>query len=96
MREGVERGVMELEQREMEVGVAWESMREEAGRVREQLHAGVERALEEVIRFKVHIQKGLEEFEGWVGDEVEAELVGDVGLDGADDDADKEKDDVFE
>ena len=79
MREGVERGVLELEQREMEVGVAWEGMREEAGRVREQLHAGVERALEEVIRFKVHVQKGLEEFEGWVGDEVEAELVGDVG-----------------
>lgn len=79
MREGVERGVLELEQREMEVGVAWEGMREEAGRVREQLHAGVERALEEVIRFKVHVQKGLEEFEGWVGDEVEAELVGDAG-----------------
>lgn len=84
MREGVERGVLELEQREMEVGVAWEGMREEAGRVREQLHAGVERALEEVIRFKVHVQKGLEEFEGWVGDEVEAELVGDVGANAAD------------
>ena len=84
MREGVERGVLELEQREMEVGVAWEGMREEAGRVREQLHAGVERALEEVIRFKVHVQKGLEEFEGWVGDEVEAELVGDVGANAED------------
>ena len=84
MREGVERGVMELEQREMEVGVAWEGMREEAGRVREQLHAGVERALEEVIRFKVHVQKGLEEFEGWVGDEVEAELVGDAAGNGED------------
>jgi len=84
MREGVERGVLELEQREMEVGVAWEGMREEAGRVREQLHAGVERALEEVIRFKVHVQKGLEEFEGWVGDEVEAELVGDVGVNAED------------
>lgn len=85
MREGVERGVMELEQREMEVTVAWEAMREEAGKLREQLHAGVERALEEVIRFKVHVQKGLEEFEGWVGDEVEAELVGDAGAGGGDD-----------
>jgi kinetochore protein NDC80 len=76
MREGLEKGVLELEQREMEVGVAWESMREEAGRVREELHGQVERALEEVIRFKVHVQKGLEEFEGWVGEEVEAELMG--------------------
>lgn len=77
MREGLERGVVELEQREMEVQVAWESMREEAARVREELHSGVERCLEDVIRFKVHIQKGLEEFEGWVGEEVEVELLGD-------------------
>jgi kinetochore protein NDC80 len=77
MREGLERGVVELEQREMEVGVAWEAMREEAARVREELHSGIERCLEDVIRFKVHVQKGLEEFEGWVGDEVELELLGD-------------------
>ncbi|KAL2408687.1 putative kinetochore protein ndc80 [Exophiala dermatitidis] len=85
MREGLERGVVELEQREIEVQVAWESMREEAARVREELHSGVERCLEDVIRFKVHIQKGLEEFEGWVGEEVELELLGDemedMGLD---------------
>ncbi|KAK5428415.1 kinetochore-associated Ndc80 complex subunit ndc80 [Exophiala xenobiotica] len=89
MREGLERGVVELEQREMEVGVAWESMREEAARVREELHSGVERCLEDVIRFKVHVQKGLEEFEGWVGEEVEVELLGDemdgLELDGKDD-----------
>jgi kinetochore protein NDC80 len=96
MREGVARGVMELEQREMEVGVAWESMREEAGRVREQLHAGVERALEEVIRFKVHVQKGLEEFEGWVGDEVEAELVGDTDVGGVEHGMDGEKGEAFD
>lgn len=77
MREQLERGVVELEQREMEVQVAWESMREEAARVREDLHSGIERCLEDVIRFKVHVQKGLEEFEGWVGEEVEAELLGD-------------------
>lgn len=87
MREGLERGVVELEQREMEVQVAWEAMREEAARVREDLHSGIEKMLEEVIRFKVHIQKGLEEFEGWVGEEVEGELLGgeeeeDAGGDG--------------
>jgi len=85
MREGLERGVVELEQREMESQVAWESMREEASRVREELHSGIERCLEDVIRFKVHVQKGLEEFEGWVTEEVEVELLGDefgdMGLD---------------
>lgn len=81
MREGLEKGVLEMEQREMEVQVAWEGMREEAGKVREQLHGQVERALEEVVRFKMHVQRGLEEFEGWVAEEVEAELVGDDGLD---------------
>ncbi|KIW46787.1 uncharacterized protein PV06_02424 [Exophiala oligosperma] len=91
MREGLERGVVELEQREMEVGVAWESMREEAARVREELHSGIERCLEDVIRFKVHVQKGLEEFEGWVGEEVEVELLGDE-MDGMDLDG-KKKDD---
>jgi kinetochore protein NDC80 len=96
MREGVERGVMELEQREMEVGVAWEGMREEAGRVREQLHAGVERALEDVIRFKVHVQKGLEDFEGWVGDQVDSESVGDGAVAGTAEDGDGDGGEVFE
>ncbi|ETI25361.1 hypothetical protein G647_02133 [Cladophialophora carrionii CBS 160.54] len=77
MREGLARGVVELEQREMEVHIAYEYMREESARVREELHGGIERLLEDVIRFKVHVQKGLEEFEGWVGEEVEVELLGD-------------------
>ena len=77
MREGLERGVVELEQREMEVQLAYEGMREESARVREELHGGIEKLLEDVIRFKVHVQKGLEEFEGWVGEEVEVELLGD-------------------
>lgn len=96
MREGLERGVVELEQREMEVGVAWEAMREEASRVREELHGGIERCLEDVIRFKVHVQKGLEEFEGWVGEEVEVELLGDdveaMALDDRDRDHDRADD----
>lgn len=77
MREGLEKGVVELEQREMEVQLAYEAMREESARVREELHGGIEKLLEDVIRFKVHVQKGLEEFEGWVGEEVEVELLGD-------------------
>jgi kinetochore protein NDC80 len=78
MRGDLERGVVELEQREMEVGLSWEAMQEEAGRIREELHSGIERILEEVVNFKVHVQKGLEEFEGWVTEEVEGELEGEV------------------
>ncbi|KIW80575.1 hypothetical protein Z517_07191 [Fonsecaea pedrosoi CBS 271.37] len=77
MREGLEKGVLELEQRELEVQLAYEGMREESARVREELHGGIEKLLEDVIRFKVHVRKGLEEFEGWVGEEVELELLGD-------------------
>ena len=95
MRADMEKGVLELEQKEMEVGVAYERMREEASKVQEDLHGQVERALEEIIKFKVHIQKGLEEFEGWVVDEVQAEL--DVGDDVGETDAAAQADgEVFE
>lgn len=73
MRDGLERGVRELEVREMEVGVAWDNMVSEAERVREELHGGIERILEDVVRFKLHVKGGLELFEGWVGEEVEVE-----------------------
>lgn len=76
MRDGLERGVVELEQREMEVQLAYEGMRVEAERVREEVHGGVERILEDVVRFKLRIKEGLEVFEGWVGEEVEGELLG--------------------
>ena len=77
MRDGLERGVLELEQREMEVQLAWEGMKTEADRVREEVHGGVERILEDVVKFKLHIKEGLEVFEGWVGEEVEGELMED-------------------
>lgn len=76
MRDGLERGVLELEQREIEVMLAWEGMKSESERVREELHGGVERLLEDVVRFKLRIREGLEVFEGWVGEEVEKELEG--------------------
>ena len=85
MRDGLERGVIELEQQEMEVQLAWEGMKQEADRVREELHGGVERILEDIVRFKLHVKEGLEDFEGWVGKEVEEELLED-GTDFAADD----------
>ena len=74
MREGLNRGAVEMEQKELEATLAWEQMQDEAGQIREQLHADVEKMLEEVVNFKVHVQKGLEEFENTVGMEVEEEL----------------------
>lgn len=65
---------LRLEQAEMEALMAWEGMQVKAGGLREGLHRGVEAVLEDVVRFKVRVQRGLEEFEGWVGGEVEAEL----------------------
>lgn len=73
MRDGLEKELRDLESREMEAGVAWDNMVSEAERVREELHGGVERILEDVVRFKLHVKGGLEVFEGWVGEEVEAE-----------------------
>ncbi|KAK5097885.1 kinetochore-associated Ndc80 complex subunit ndc80 [Lithohypha guttulata] len=74
MRDGLEKGVLELEQREMEVQIVWEGMTQEADRVRDELHGGVERILEDVVKFKLHVKEGLEVFEGWAMKEVEEEL----------------------
>ena len=42
---------------------------------REELHTEIERILNDVIKFKVHIQKSLEDYEGFVLEEVEGELL---------------------
>lgn len=81
LREGVSSGILELERREMECQVAWEGMQEQAGQVREDLHTGVERMLEEVVRFKLHVQTSLEAWERGVMEEVELELEGEAGED---------------
>lgn len=42
--------------------------------LREELHTEVEKMLNDTIRFKVHIQKNLEEYEEFVSIEVDNEL----------------------
>jgi kinetochore protein NDC80 len=44
--------------------------------LREELHTEIERMLNDIIKFKVHIQKNLEDYEGFVVEEVEQELGG--------------------
>lgn len=47
-----------------------------ANALREELHTEIEKMLNDIIKFKVHIQKNLEDYEGFVVDEVENELGG--------------------
>ena len=52
-----------------------------ANTLREELHTEIERMLNDIIKFKVHIQKSLEDYEGFVVEEVEQELGGEEPLD---------------
>jgi kinetochore protein NDC80 len=45
-----------------------------ANALREELHTEVERMLNDVIKFKVHVQKNLEDYEGFVADELDQEM----------------------
>lgn len=42
--------------------------------LREELHTEIDKMLNEVIKFKIHIQKNLDDYESFVTDEVEDEL----------------------
>lgn len=50
-----------------------------ANALREELHTEIEHMLNDIIKFKVHVQKSLEDYEGFVVEEVEAELGGEDG-----------------
>lgn len=45
-----------------------------ANSIREELHTEIEKILNDVIKFKVHIQQSLENYEGFVDQEVKTEL----------------------
>ena len=45
-----------------------------ANSLREELHTEIEKILNDVIKFKVHIQQSLENYEGFVDQEVKTEL----------------------
>ncbi len=42
--------------------------------MREELHTEIEKILNDVIKFKVHVQQNLENYEAFVDQEVKAEL----------------------
>jgi kinetochore protein NDC80 len=45
-----------------------------ANSLREELHTEIDKILNDVIKFKVHVQQNLENYEGFVDQEVKAEL----------------------
>lgn len=54
----------------------YEQLTLRANALREELHTEIERMLNDIIKFKVHVQKSLEDYEGFVVEEVEQELGG--------------------
>lgn len=54
----------------------YEQLKLRAESLREELHTEIEKILNDVIKFKVHIQKNLEDYEEFARDELEKELGG--------------------
>ncbi|PWY87842.1 HEC/Ndc80p family protein [Aspergillus sclerotioniger CBS 115572] len=92
MRATLSESVQLMEQREMNTNIEYEQLTLRANALREELHTNVESMLNDVIRFKVHVQKGLEDYESFVVDEVEQELGGDSQF--ADEDVDMEAEEL--
>jgi kinetochore protein NDC80 len=57
--------------------IRYEQLTLKANALREELHTEIERMLNDIIKFKVHVQKNLEDYESFVADELEKELVPD-------------------
>jgi len=64
-----------------DVFLRYEQLTLRADALREQLHTEIEKMLNDIIKFKVHVQKSLEDYEGFVVEEVEQELAGEGGVD---------------
>lgn len=54
----------------------YEQLTLRANSLREELHTEIEKMLNDIIKFKVHVQKSLEDYESFVADEVQQEVYG--------------------
>ena len=70
LRLGMNSGVLSLDQRLQSVTIEWDQLQHAVDALRQELHGEVERALNDIIKFKVHIQEGLGEFEKRLEEEV--------------------------
>ncbi|KAF2281584.1 HEC/Ndc80p family protein-like protein [Westerdykella ornata] len=71
MRSNLGDNVQLMVQREMAVNIEYEQLTLRANALREELHTEIERMLDDIVRFKLHIQRSLEEYEQFIADEVE-------------------------
>ncbi|KAM0331714.1 hypothetical protein ACHAQA_003393 [Verticillium albo-atrum] len=74
MRGSLSESVQLMEQREMNTSIEYEQLVLRANSLREELHTEIDRMLNDVIKFKIHVQKNLDDYEGFVADELEKEL----------------------
>ncbi|KAI0026080.1 HEC/Ndc80p family protein [Xylariomycetidae sp. FL0641] len=74
MRAQLTESVQLMEQREMNTNIEYEQLTLRANALREELHTEIERMLNDIIKFKVHIQKNLEDYEEFVNDELVKEI----------------------
>lgn len=74
IRAGLTESVQLLEQREINTTIEYEQLVLRANSLREELHTEIDRMLNDVIKFKIHVQKNLDDYEGFVADELEKEL----------------------
>ncbi|KAL6718939.1 kinetochore-associated Ndc80 complex subunit ndc80 [Lecanora helva] len=84
MRSGLDESVQIMEQREMNTNIEFEQLTLRANSLREELHTEIEKILNDVIKFKVHVQQNLENYEAFVDQEVKAELDEGLADDGED------------
>ncbi|TPX10199.1 uncharacterized protein E0L32_001396 [Thyridium curvatum] len=74
MRTSLSESVQLMEQREMNTSIEYEQLELRANALREELHTEIMRMLNDVVKFKMHVQKNLEDYEWFVADELEKEL----------------------
>jgi kinetochore protein NDC80 len=68
-------------------GCRYEQLQLRANTLREELHTEIERMLDDIVRFKLHVQKSLEEYEQFIADEVERSCQEEDQLGDVEDDA---------
>jgi len=67
----------------MLMGLRYEQLTIRSASIREELHTEIERILMDVIHFKIHIQKKLEDYELFVEEEANREVTSDSPTNGA-------------
>ncbi|KAI9670820.1 MAG: kinetochore-associated Ndc80 complex subunit ndc80 [Trizodia sp. TS-e1964] len=72
MRAGLTESLQAIEQREINTNIEYEQLQLRANAVREELHTEIERILNDVVKFKLHIQVGLGDYDAFAAKELEA------------------------